>query len=284
MMRMMTVNNFPLISTENNFLPISTGWNDKIIAQDDMIPFSFNENRFSFLVADHLLVGQLCTNPKSDRSLVSCLKVTQCSTSEIGDAPLYKSCTLPIQVMTTGPLPAPSKCKSGLPRITEYPATVMVFGVVSSEGHIMPPHIFEVGLKVNTKVYLDVLKSVVIPWCNQVTSGRPWVWQQDTAPAHKSKETQAWLQKECYDFIPFSHCLLLPRPELTGLLRLVIRREHRQHDLPQHQSQPDRRHPVSIRRAPAGACGRGMLPVPDPYRGGDWGWRRLYWIDVSSTT
>ena len=43
---------------------------------------------------------------------------------------------------------------------TKFPATVMVFGVVSSEGHIMPPHIFEVGLKVNTKVYLDVLKSV----------------------------------------------------------------------------------------------------------------------------
>ena len=55
---------------------------------------------------------------KRDRSLLSCLKVTQCSTSEIGDAPLYNSCSLPIQVMTTGPLPAPSKCKSGLPRIT----------------------------------------------------------------------------------------------------------------------------------------------------------------------
>ena len=52
------------------------------------------------------------------------------------------------------------------PRVmkTKFPATIMVFGVVSSEGHIMPPHIFEVGLKVNTKVYLDVLKSVVIPW------------------------------------------------------------------------------------------------------------------------
>ena len=81
-----------------------------------MIPFPFNENRFSFF--DHLLVDQLCTNPKSDRNLLSCLKVTQCSTSEIGDAPLYKSCSLPIQVMTTGPLSAPSKCKSGLPRIT----------------------------------------------------------------------------------------------------------------------------------------------------------------------
>ena len=88
---------------------------------------------------------------------------------------------------------------------TKFPATVMVFGVVSSEGHIMPPHIFEVGLKVNTKVYLDVPKSVVIPWCNQVAGDRPWVWQQDSAPAHKSKETQAWLQKEYYDFVPFSH-------------------------------------------------------------------------------
>ena len=113
---------------------------------------------------------------------------------------------------------------------TKFPATVMVFGMVSSEGHIMPPPIFEFGLKVNTKVYLDVLKSVVIPWCNQVAGGRLWVWQQDSAPAHKSKETQAWLQKECYDFVPFSHGPLLPRPEPAGLLRLVIHREHHQHD------------------------------------------------------
>ena len=62
-----------------------------------------------------------------------------------------------------------------VPRVmkTKFPATVMVFGVVSSEGHIMPPHIFEVGLKVSTNVYLDVLKSVVILWCNQVAGGRP---------------------------------------------------------------------------------------------------------------
>ena len=120
-----------------------------------MIPFPFYENQFSFFVADHQLVGQLCTNPKV-------MKIN-------------------------------------------FLATVMAFGVVSSEGHIMPPHVFEVGLKVNTKEYLDVLKSVVIPWCNQVAGGRPWVWQQDLAPANKSKETQALLQKECYDFVPFSH-------------------------------------------------------------------------------
>ena len=146
---------------------------------------------------------------------------------------------------------------------TKFPATVMIFGVVSSKGYFMPPHSFEVALKVNTKVYLDVLKSVVILWCNQVAGGRPWVWQQDSALAHKSKETQVWLQKECCGFVPFSlwpH--LLPRPEPAGLFRLVIRREHHQHDLPQHQSQSDRRRPPSIRRLPAGACGKGMLRVP----------------------
>ena len=171
-----------------------------------------------------------------------------------------------------------------VPRVikTKFPATVTVFGVVSSEGHIMPPHIFEVGLKVNTKMYLDVLKSVVIPWCNQVAGGRPWVWQQDSAPAHKSKETQAWLQRSDTTLYPFLTSPLLPRPEPARLLRLVIHREHHQHDLPQHQGQPDRRHPPSIRRAPAGACGKGMLQVP--YRGGDWGWRRVRWIDISSTT
>ena len=165
-----------------------------------------------FSVADHLLVGQLSTNPKSDRSLLSCLKVTQCSTSKIGVAPLYNSCSLPLQVMTTRPLPAPSKCKSGwfnVPRVmkTKFPATVMVFGVVSSEGHIMPPHIFEVGLKVNTKVYLDVLKSVVIPWSNQVAAGRPWVWQLDTVPAHKSKETWLGFRRSATTLYP---CLTAP--------------------------------------------------------------------------
>ena len=105
-----------------------------------------------------------------------------------------------------------------VPRVkkTKFPATVMVFGVISSEGQIIPPHIFEVGLKVNTKLYLDVLKSVVIPWCNQVASGRPWVWQQDSAPVHKSKEIQACTL--------LSLAPSLPRPEPAGQLCLVIHR------------------------------------------------------------
>ena len=45
---------------------------------------------------------------------------------------------------------------------------------------------------------------------------------------------------------------------------------------------------AAIRRVftklPLCTCGKGMLPVLDLYRGGDWGWRQLHWIDVSSTT
>ena len=197
-----------------------------------MIPFPFNENWFSFFVADHLLIGQLCTNPKSDRRLLSGL--------------------------------------------------VMVFDVVSSEGHIMPPNIIEVGLKVNTKVYLDVLKSVVIPWCNQVACGRPWVWQQDSVLAHKSKETQAWLPKECYDFVPFSYWPP-SSPDLNPLNYFVWSYIENITNMTSHNTKASLI--AAIRRAPTRACGKGMLLVPDPYRGSDWGgWRRLHWIDISSTT
>ena len=91
-----------------------------------------------------------------------------------------------------------------VPRVmkTKFPATVMVFGVVSSEGHIMPPHVFEVGLKVNTKVYLDVLKSVVIPLCNKVDGGRPWVWQQGSAPPTNPKRPRLSFRRSATTLYP----------------------------------------------------------------------------------
>ena len=166
-----------------------------------MIPFPFNENQFSFFVADHLLVGQLCTNPKSDRSL---LKGTQCSTSKIRDAPLYNSCSLLIQVMTTGPLPAPSKCKSGWFNAWGHSSThgTTLWRWWSGRPHHATSH--------HQSRLESQLQSV--PGCAEEcgdplvqSGGRPWMWQQDSLPAHKAKETQAWLQKECYDFVPFSH-------------------------------------------------------------------------------
>ena len=154
-----------------------------------MIPFPFNESRFSFFVADYLLVGQLCTNPKSDRSLLSCRKVTQCSMNERdrrcaavqlmhSNYPSYNNVTiastLKMQIWT-------ATNNSDVPRVmkTKFPAMVMVFGVVSSECHNMPPHIFEVGLKVNTWVCWRVWWSpgaIRWPVADPGCSSRTWHW------------------------------------------------------------------------------------------------------------
>lgn len=82
---------------------------------------------------------------------------------------------------------------------TKFPATVMTLAVVSNKGDVMPPHFFEAGLKINTDVYIEVLSNVVKPWMEQVAAGRPYIWQQDGAPAHNSNKTQQW----CRDNLPF---------------------------------------------------------------------------------
>ena len=251
-----------------------------------MIPFPFNENRFSFVVADHLQVGQLCTNPKSNRSLLSCLKVTQCSMSKIGDAPLYNSWSLPIQVMTTGPLPAPSKYKSGRFNALGHSSThwTTLWRWWSGRPHHATSHLWN---------WLESQHQSV-PGCAEecgdplVQSGDQWQTLGVAAGLGAGPQVQrdpGLASEEVLRLCTLlSLALLLPRPEPSGLLRLVIRQEHHQHDLPQNQSQPDRHHPPSIHRAPTGTCEKGMLPVPDPDQSGDWRWRQLHWIDVSSST
>ena len=49
------------------------------------------------------------------------------------------------------------------------------------------------GLRVSAEVYQEVLRDVVKPWMDRIANGRPYVFQQDSAPAHKARTTQAWL-------------------------------------------------------------------------------------------
>ena len=97
------------------------------------------------------------------------------------------------------------------------------------------------------------------------SSGR---WQQDLALAHKSKETQAWLQKECYDFVLFSRW---PPSSLNLNLLDYFVWSHVENitNMTFHNTKASLI--AAIRRAPTGACGKGMLPVPDLYRGSDRG-------------
>ena len=255
-----------------------------------MIPFPFNENWFSFSVTDHLLVGQLCTNPKNDRSLLSCLKVTQCSTSEIGDALLYNSCSLPIQVMTTGPLPVPSKCKSRLPRITETcPGwwkqsfrlrlwSLVWFQVRATSCHPTSSKSAWKSTPKYTWMFWRVWWSpgairwpVADPGCGSRTRRRP------TSP----KRPRLSFRKSATTLYPSLTGPLLPRLWTRWATSFGYSVENIT-NINSHNTKASLI--AAIHRAPAGACGKGMLPIPDPYRGGDWGWRRLHWIDVSSTT
>lgn len=89
-----------------------------------------------------------------------------------------------------------------IPRVmqTKFPQHVMVFGCVSSEGDVMPPHFFREGLRLNSDGYVELLNTVVKPWITRVANGRPFVWQQDSAPCHTSRKSQKWLAENFYDF------------------------------------------------------------------------------------
>jgi hypothetical protein len=58
--------------------------------------------------------------------------------------------------------------------VTKFSATVMVLGVVSNEGNIMPPHFFEKGLKINAQEYLRSCRMLLNPgwteWPMDVTT------------------------------------------------------------------------------------------------------------------
>ena len=230
------------------------------------------------------LANTLPSKPMSYRSLLSYLKETQCSISEIEDAPLYNSCSLLIQVMT-------ARTITGLPQITG-----MFSGWWKQSFWLRLWSLVWFQVRA-TLWHLTSSKSAwkSTPKCTRMCWSVWWSpgairWQTPGEAARLSAGPQVQrdpglaLEGVLRLCTLLSLPPLLPWPEPAGLHRLVIHRGHHQHDLPQHQRQLDRQHLPSICRAPASACGKGMLPFPDPYRGGDWGWRQLHWIDVSSTT
>jgi hemolysin-activating ACP:hemolysin acyltransferase len=57
-------------------------------------------------------------------------------------------------------------------------------------------------VKTGARVYQeDVLQGVVKPLNTTLFNGQNWVFLQDSAPAHKAKTTQEWLQRHVPAFI-----------------------------------------------------------------------------------
>ena len=148
----------------------------------------------------------------------------------------------------------------------------------------MPPDIFEVGLKVNTKVYLDVLKRssdairspVADPGCGSRTRCRPTSPKRPRLGFRRSATT---LYPSLTGLNPLDYSL-----DLNPLDYFVWSYVEKIPTWPPTTLKPAWS-PPSAEYSPSSRwrLRKGMLSVPDSYRGGDWGRRRLYWIDISST-
>jgi hypothetical protein len=66
----------------------------------------------------------------------------------------------------------------------------MVLGIVASDGRKAPPIFIPDGQKVNTEMYISILKAKLLPWLRKNYPEGNYVYQQDSAPAHASKKTQ----------------------------------------------------------------------------------------------
>ena len=85
---------------------------------------------------------------------------------------------------------------------TQKPASVMVWAAVSPCGLKSPLVFIPKGVKVNTAVYLDMMKKKVLPWLNNTHWDHGWIFQQDGAPSHTSNKTQMWCNENLEGFWP----------------------------------------------------------------------------------
>lgn len=56
---------------------------------------------------------------------------------------------------------------------TKFPSSEVVFGVLSMDGHVIPPHLFPQGIRIHAITYIKMLDTVVKPRTEGVTQGRP---------------------------------------------------------------------------------------------------------------
>lgn len=81
----------------------------------------------------------------------------------------------------------------------QKPAGVMVWAAVASNGTKSPLIFIEEGVKVNSQVYIKMLKDKVLPWVTGAF-GNCYIFTQDGAPAHTSNVTQAWCRQHFSGF------------------------------------------------------------------------------------
>ena len=69
----------------------------------------------------------------------------------------------------------------------------MVFAAVTTDGHKSPIIFVEANTKINSDIYIKILKDKIYPWVLSIYGKGPFVFQQDGAPSHTARKTQEWL-------------------------------------------------------------------------------------------
>ncbi|EYC42467.1 hypothetical protein Y032_0531g3034 [Ancylostoma ceylanicum] len=84
---------------------------------------------------------------------------------------------------------------------SQHPQRVMVWGAISSKGK-SPLVFIDPDVKISADVYRKtVLEDTLLPWARSHYGDDGWIFQQDSAPAHKAKSTQEWLRAHVPDFM-----------------------------------------------------------------------------------
>ena len=71
--------------------------------------------------------------------------------------------------------------------------SVMVFTAVTTDGHKSPMVFVEANTKINSDIYIEILKDKIYPWVLSIYGKELFVFQQDRAPSHTAQKTQEWL-------------------------------------------------------------------------------------------
>ena len=67
-------------------------------------------------------------------------------------------------------------------------------------------HFCEKGIKITARNYQrDILTNVVEPLNQTMFQNRPWIFQQDSAPAHEAKTIPQWLETHVLKCVSSDH-------------------------------------------------------------------------------
>ena len=66
---------------------------------------------------------------------------------------------------------------------------------------------FPQGLKITAKVYIEVLETHVLPWLKRTYPQGNYIFQQDSAPAHKAKITHKFMDDNFAEYFALASIL-----------------------------------------------------------------------------